>query len=90
LPLSACFRPVLLADRLVSVYVHGNDVFAGEEAERREDRLDQELAGPWDTGAQMAVVVGETLVKQDSIAQGDLLLEFLKLFLVEVRFPWLL
>jgi len=58
----------LLADFHVLVDIDFDDVFGRDLAKRRQYGLDKKFAGARYSRADMAVIIGQTLVKHDAVA----------------------
>jgi len=66
--------PVLLAGFLVFVDIHFDDVFNRDGTERRQHRLYKEVSRAWDSRADMTMVISQTLIEHDAVAERDFFL----------------
>jgi hypothetical protein len=76
--LSFIARPseILLANFHVFVDIDQDNVFALDLTKWRQHRFDKKFPRSRDASAHMTVIVGQSLVKHDSVSQGYFVLEF--------------
>ena len=71
-----CCGVVLLAHFDVFIDIDQDNVLGLDLTKRCQHRFNEKLPGAGNARAHVTVIVSEALVKHDSIAQGDFILEF--------------